>query len=86
MQTITTKPLPATATKPARIKATASGGGGSITISASGDESHMQAMRQLCNKLNWHGFIAGGHTNDGMVWVFLDEKLTVIIPQQRVGQ
>ncbi len=32
MQSITTKYLPATDTKGSRIKATASGGGGSVTI------------------------------------------------------
>ena len=45
MQTISTKPLPATNTKPARIKATASGGGGSITISIhTADNPHNEAM------------------------------------------
>lgn len=78
MQTIHTKHLPATATKPARIKATASGGGGGITISVhAADDAHLEAMKQLCHKLDWHGLIAGGHTKDGMVWVFLDERLTV---------
>ena len=78
MQTISIKHLPATATKPARVKATASGGGGSVIVSNNAaDDSILLAVRQLCQKLDWHGMIAGGHTKDGMVFVFLDEKWVV---------
>lgn len=49
------------------------------------DEGHQAAVIGLCQKLNWHGTLQGSYRlkagrNDGMVWVWLDERN----PQVRV--
>ena len=40
--------------------------------SLSSEQNHMAAARQLCEKLNWHGSLWGGHTKAGMVFVWAD--------------
>lgn len=70
MQVIITKFLPATETKPARIKATSTGGD-SITVAYSYDgNDHAIAAKALKDKLGWSAQMVGGHTSDGTVWVF----------------
>ncbi len=83
MQSITTKYLPATDTKGSRIKATASGGGGSVTIpyrsQHSTEHNHCLAVRTLCQELDWHGTLAYDHgqKGSGMVFVFVRDDNTV---------
>ncbi len=79
-QTIRTKVLPYTNTKPTRVKAISTSGV-NITIEASEGGSaldHANACRVLREKLGWladKGFDAmvGGDTAEGMVWVFVPE-------------
>lgn len=73
MQAIVTKYLPATNTKPSRIKATSSAG--SVTVSYSYDLDtegcHRQAAQALCEKLGWAGqYVTGGLPNGDYVHVF----------------
>ena len=79
MQTINVKYLPATNTKGTRIKASCEGG--SITISrdygSNIEQDYMEAAKQLKSKLFWTGTMVGGHTKDGMVFVFDDEQYIV---------
>lgn len=77
MQVIETIYHGVTNTRPARITAAQSGGPTKATISRDGapgddNEAHAMAARALAQKLNWRGEMVGGHTRDGMVWVFLD--------------
>ena len=76
MQAITTRILPATNTKPTRIKAF-SASGISVTVSAD-HSSHQGAVRALCQKLNWTGRMIGGGIGNGgdMVFVFVDDAAT----------
>ncbi len=84
MQTIITKNLPATNHKPARIKATTSGGSVSVTISRhdprlskcfGSDEEHAAVARMLIDEKlpngSWHGnWYAGTFDRFGvLVWV-----------------
>ncbi len=84
MQTIITKNLPATDHKPARIKATTSGGSVSVTISRhdprlakcfGSDEEHAAVARILIDEKlqngSWHGdWFAGALDRFGvLVWV-----------------
>ena len=77
MQTIVTKYLGPTNNKPSRIKAIASGSQSSATLIRSmaydlkDDEQHASVAKSLCEKLGWTGEMVGGHTKDGMVWVFI---------------
>jgi hypothetical protein len=70
-QTIITKVIPATNTKPTRVKATANGGT-SVTESFGycGDE-HASAMRALCKKLHWdyRNYHGGEVRGVGIVWI-----------------
>ena len=74
MQTITTKHLPATDTKPSRVKATHSGRRQSVTVSCGGQDAPFYdriAVQFLMEKLGWTGSMVGGGMADGsMVWVF----------------
>lgn len=67
MQAIEVKYLPATNTKGARIKATASAG--SVTVGwpyeLSGEEAHKVAALALCNKFGWTTNIVGGQLANG---------------------
>lgn len=84
MQTIETRIIPATNTKPTRIKATASGGIGKIyPINQNlyrDEQNHAAAAQLLMTKLDWYGTMAGGHTKQGMVWVFCDFTADPDIP------
>jgi len=82
-QIIKTKYIPATNTKPMRIKATHTGKTVSITKSAwdsifqnaNSDTDHHKILAQLLMKeLGWKGEMVGGHDNEGMVWVFRNEN------------
>ena len=81
MQTIATKFLPPTTHKGERIRATHTGGAESVLIDGvnkfdSTDEAHKHAAALLMRKLGWDrdgadsSRMIGGHTNEGMVWVF----------------
>lgn len=86
MKAILTKVLPATNTKPTRIKAYTEGGN-SITLSWSEcddegrtqAEAHGYAARKLARKMNWPGVLLGGGTIEGYCFVFADTK--IIIPE-----
>jgi hypothetical protein len=85
---IKTNIIPRTSTKPARIKAI-SDSGLSVTISRSCCSSgrskdcypcdslisndHKKAAHKLKNKLGWTDKMIGGHTKDGMIFVFHDD-------------
>lgn len=86
MKAILTKFLPATDTKPTRIKAY-TGGGNQITVSwsecdADGRtqaEAHGYAARKLAKKMKWTGALLGGGTIEGYCFVFADTR--IIIPE-----
>lgn len=63
MKAITTRWIPATNTKPTRIKAR-DGDNNSVTISApnvdADVDAHKVAANQLCDKMNWDGILQGG--------------------------
>ena len=40
----------------------------------SNEENHMNAAKQLCERLHWTGSLWGGHTKSGMVFVFADSS------------
>ena len=75
MQTISTKYLGATNSKPSRIIAKTSSG---KRISLSFDhalnenQNHMRAAQELMTRLQWSGRMIGGHTKEGMVFVVSD--------------
>ncbi len=74
-QAITTKHLPATNTKPARVKATTASGISltkSYPIDGDHEYGHKNAALALCQKLGWTGEIVGGATRDGYVFVFVN--------------
>jgi len=80
MQTINCKVLPATNTKPTRIKATAEGGFSHTISSWDGniDEGYKKAALQLKrDKLGWTGKMIGGHTKNGMCFVFFNETYVI---------
>ena len=83
MQTISTKYLPITATRPQRIKATHCGGATSVTWSIDeatpdgDDERYAFVAKMLRDKLNWRGRMVGGHTRHGMVFVFVDGAVVI---------
>ena len=69
MQCIITKYLGPTNTRGARIKATASGSGKSVTISypheLEGKAAHWEAARQLISKFGWTWTYHGGALKTG---------------------
>jgi hypothetical protein len=75
MQTISTKYLGATNSKPSRIIAKTSSGK-RISLSydhaLNDDKNHMKAAKELMTRLQWPGRMVGGHTKDGMVFVVAD--------------
>ena len=81
MGTIETKLLPSTNNRGYRVKATASGGA-SITIAQDHTleecDKHAKAALALLRKLDWKGRMIGGHTKDGMVWVFADNLYQIV--------
>ena len=78
MQAIQVKYLPATDTKPSRLKAFCKAG--SVTISFNHDneeQGYIDAARQLAEKLGWFDFYYGGTLpNNDKVFVMHDDKLT----------
>lgn len=80
MQTIKTKILPSTNTKPTRIKAI-SASGLSVTISRSCNSllssDHMKAAYKLKMQLGWTDKMIGGHTKDGMIFVFHSDNYII---------
>ena len=73
MKTIHTKFLPPTNARPSRIVAF-DGDNRKIVPWDEGkniEENHKAAIEAFCQKLNWHGVLALGHTKIGMVAVFL---------------
>ena len=79
MQTINVKYLPATNTKGVRIKATCEGG--SVTISRDYgmdiEVDYKTAAIALKDKLGWTGKMVGGHTKEGFIFVFVNDKYVV---------
>lgn len=79
MQTITVKYLGPTNTKGTRIKASCEGG--SVTVSrdysAEVEQDYMRAAKALKDKMGWSGDMVGGHTRDGMVFVFVTESYKI---------
>ena len=77
MKAISTKILPATNTKPARLKAYDSDGnsyiiGADSTQYARNTElAHKYVARSLANQMGWPGTLVGGGTKEGYVFVFL---------------
>lgn len=75
MKAIETKYHGPTNTKGSRISATDCGDH-TIYISydsaLNSDDAHKAAAIALREKLNWSGPMQGGHTKNGMVWVFED--------------
>lgn len=72
MKAILTRSLPATATRPARIKATDLDGN-SITAPGYGrgvEDAHDHAALALCVKMNWPGDLIRGWIDTGAVYVF----------------
>jgi hypothetical protein len=85
MQTINTKFLSPTNTKGARIKATASSNGVSVTLPMNyefdGIDIHKPSVIALAKKMAWTGEMVGGAfdgTGDAYVFVFTnDSKVTL---------
>jgi len=73
---IVTKYLPATNTRPSRIKASDEDGN-TITISYDHGLSHGQCYAKaavaLCEKMGWSTNLVGGHVKDGYVFVTLSK-------------
>ncbi len=80
MNAILTKVIPATNTKPTRIKAEA-GNGAKVIISVHKldqdggmgwhqEELHKRAAYALCDTMKWDGLLIGGGTKEGYAFVF----------------
>jgi len=90
MKAIITKYLPATNTKPARIKASTEGGN-SITISYPSDDmsqeaAYRKAAEALCAKMNWTGQLYGGGTENGYVFVFGPDCIPALVNALQVAE
>lgn len=90
MQTIITKTLPATSTKPTRVMAKAAGGA-SVTISVHGSEDsasiHRSAAIQLVKRMNWAPVVlAEGGTKDGFAYVMLEPNHFLLIAELTDGR
>jgi hypothetical protein len=76
MKAIRTRYLPATNTKPSRIKAD-DYCGNSVTISFpyefSGEEAFKSAAIALCEKMGWSKELIGGGTDTGYVFCFINQ-------------
>ena len=71
LQSISTRDIPATNTKPARVRATASGGR-TMIVSKTGCEyfdAHAYAARMLADSLGWAAEFIPGATRDGYCFV-----------------
>lgn len=81
MQTITTRVLPATNTKPTRIKAETSSGKSyicSVDKYDSIEDAHRGTAFALMLDLKWTGIMVGGDTKEGKTWVFFDRDAEII--------
>lgn len=80
MQSIITKYHGPTNVKGSRVSARASGNGVKVTLSydhaLSAEGNHMAAAQALMAKLDWQGHYIGGHTQDGMVFVCADTRVS----------
>lgn len=84
MKAILTKIIPATNTRPTRIKAYTEGGN-HLTVSWSEcddngrtqAEAHGYAARKLARKMHWPGVLLGGGTIEGYCFVFADTKIII---------
>lgn len=80
MQTINVKYLNATDTLGARVKATTSGG---HTLTAARDyaldfdQQAAKVARELKHKMEWFSPMVGGHTKDGMTFVFVKSDFVI---------
>jgi len=80
MQTISVKYLNATTTKGARVKATTTGGHSLTEARDYSLEFSQQAARvalELKHKMEWFSPMVGGHTKDGMVFVFTKSEYEI---------
>ncbi len=92
MQTIETRTIPATNTKPMRIIAQNCGGTRLMWSwdfaqaqegnSGRDNKVHASIAKALAAKLGWEGNMYGGHTKAGMVWVFEDSNNLIAIAGQ----
>jgi hypothetical protein len=74
MKAITTRFLGPTDTKGARIIASdCDRNKVTIPYDYNGEESYRDAAIALCVELGWEGTLVGGHLDNGMVWVFVDD-------------
>jgi adenosylmethionine-8-amino-7-oxononanoate aminotransferase len=86
VQSIHTKFLGPTNTRGSRIRAIASGGAGSVSVSydhaLNSEQNHDEAAKKLAAKLGWHGTTVrgGGLGGKGNVYVFHRESETVAMP------
>lgn len=75
-QAITTKFIPATNTKPARVKATTEAGSVIVSFhtdkSETTEERHIAAAKALAEKFGWGGHWYSGGTRGGFVFVCPD--------------
>jgi hypothetical protein len=81
MKAITTKYIPATNTRGAKVRATDDDN--SVTLAWSGcdrdEDNHQMAARALCEKLDWHGTLQRGSLSRGGrmagdVFVFINSR------------
>ena len=77
MQTITTKYIPSTETKPERIKATNTAGiSATVPFSYGVEElqAHFKAVLKLNKALKWNGDLVAGAVKGGYCFVFKDSN------------
>lgn len=80
MKSILVKYLPATNRKGSRLKASDCDNN-SVIISKpdhtqKGEETHFEATKALCEKMNWHGNLICGWLGNSSVWTFTDHAKT----------
>ena len=91
MQSIHTKYSGPTNTRGSRIRAIASGGGGSVSVpydhDLSDDGNHDEAAKKLAQKMGWEGTVirGGGIGGKGNVYVFRSGEEIVLPPGSRKG-
>jgi len=79
MKAITTRYRGMTATRPARYTASdLDGNRATVSGDTRGYASHEAAARALCAKMGWYGELVGGAVADGYVWVWIDNRSTLI--------
>jgi hypothetical protein len=80
MKAISTRYSGPTNTRGSRIIAT-DGDGNRVSVSyddaLNSERSHAAAVRKLCQKMGWHGKLTGGHTKNGMAWVWDDDQYRI---------